>query len=47
MSNVQGSRYLKQVKDAIAEANNKHAGLFVEVYGGDLSPPLVEEVFGS
>lgn len=39
--------HLKQVKDAIAEANNKHASLFVEVYSRDLSAPLVEEVLGT
>ena len=46
---VQGSMYpyLKQVKDAVAEANNKHAGLFVEIYSRDLSASLIEEVLGS
>lgn len=47
MWNLQGSKYLKQVKDAIAEANNQHASVFVEVYSCDVSAPLVEEVFGS
>ena len=34
--------YLEQIKDAVAEANNKHAGGLVEVNGGDLSTALVE-----
>ena len=49
MLNVQGSinPHLKQVKNSIAEANNKHAGLFVEIYSRDVSAPLIKEVLGS
>jgi hypothetical protein len=41
-----GSAYLKQVKDAIAEAYNKHASCPMIVNCCDLCPSLVEEVLG-
>lgn len=40
------SAYLKQVKDAIAEAYNKHASSPVIVNCRDLCPSLIEEVLG-
>ncbi len=40
------SAYLKQVKDAIAEAYNKHASGPMIVNCGDLCPTLIEEVLG-
>jgi len=38
---------LKQVKDAIAEAHNQHAGGSVEIHSCDFGPSLVEEVLCS
>ncbi len=40
------SAYLKQVKDAIAEAYNKHASSRMIVYCRDLCPSLIKEVLG-
>lgn len=39
--------YLEQVKDAIAEAHNKHAGRPVVVHCCHLCPSLIEEVFSA
>lgn len=39
--------YLKQVKDAIAEAHYQYASGLVEINGSDFGPSLVEEVFGT
>jgi len=40
------SAYLKQVKDAVAEAYDKHACSPMIVNCGDLCPSLIEEVLG-
>jgi len=40
------SAHLKQVKDAVTEAYNKHASSPVIVYCSDLCPSLIEEVLG-